>query len=76
MSEPEGPIQIDPQPEHILKYLFEVVWNIPSVKRDHFHSDPQNWEDEPRKKGMIRTYCKICGDFIGYRPALKAGVGS
>jgi hypothetical protein len=62
---------IDPKPEYMLHYLFDVLWKIPIIKRDHFHNDPINWVDEPKKGRMIRTHCKVCGDFIGYRPFSK-----
>lgn len=51
----------------ILNKLFEL-WGI-SPTRDHPHHDPKNWIDEPPKNGMIRTHCKVCGEFVGYRPA-------
>ena len=63
---------IESKPECILNYLFEVVWKIQPVRRDHPHNDSQNWADEPPAAGLIRTHCKICGDFIGYRPDPKA----
>ena len=64
-------MQIERKPKRILNYLYEVVWKIKPIKRDHAHGDPHNWVDEPPKKGMIRTHCKICGDLVGYR--LRSG---
>jgi len=65
-------VLIDPKPECMLKYLFEAVWKIQPVRRDHPHNDPRHWVDEPPAAGLIRTHCKICRDFIGYRPDRKA----
>jgi hypothetical protein len=65
--EVEAPMEDDSKP-NVLNYLFEVVWKIEPAKRDHPCFDPRNWVDEPPKGRMIRTHCKLCGDFVGYRP--------
>jgi hypothetical protein len=33
------------------------------------HRDPKNWRDEHVAGGRIRSLCKGCGKFIGYRDA-------
>ncbi|HVA50160.1 MAG TPA: hypothetical protein VNH11_27590 [Pirellulales bacterium] len=32
------------------------------------HNNPANYLDGPAPGGMVRSTCKICGRFIGYRP--------
>ncbi|ADB19098.1 hypothetical protein Psta_4454 [Pirellula staleyi DSM 6068] len=62
-------------PKNILQYLIQEVWQIPSVMRDHSHVDTCNWLDHPAKDGQIRTTCRQCGCFLGYRPRKSAERG-
>jgi len=57
-----------PTPPNILNYLLDEVWKVPKVTRDHSHNESKNWQDEPASGGRIRTHCKRCRAFIGYRP--------
>ena len=54
----------------ILERMLHVEWKISLAVRDHSHCNPELWQDESPKRGKIRTHCKICGNFLGYRPAL------
>lgn len=54
-------------------HLFFEYWGIKPVVRDHPHFLIENWVDEPAIADKIRTHCKICGDFIGYRPVRNNG---
>jgi hypothetical protein len=37
-------------------------------RSDHSHADETFWKDHPPENGMVRTTCKKCGGFVGYRP--------
>lgn len=41
---------------------------IANAKRCRTHIDPCSWLDTA-VAGRIRTACRLCGTFIGYRPA-------
>ena len=36
-------------------------------KTSCIHVFPKNWIDQPAENGTIRTTCRLCGRFIGYR---------
>jgi len=60
-----------PTPANILNYLLDEVWKVPKGTRDHSHNESQNWVDEPASGGRIRTHCRLCRAFIGYRPVRR-----
>ena len=33
------------------------------------HHDPALWQDHPPANGRIKTMCRVCGGFVGYRPS-------
>lgn len=33
------------------------------------HHDPRNWFDVLAGGGLVRTTCRVCKGFVGYRPA-------
>ena len=63
------------KPKRILNYLFYEVWKLKDIVRDHSHADIANWVDEPPQDGKIKTVCRKCGGFIGYRPQFDAERG-
>jgi hypothetical protein len=63
------PFVVERKPERVLQYLFEKIWQLKDQPRDHSHFDRGNWIDESPVNGRIRTVCRICGKFLGYRPA-------
>ena len=67
----ESLMEIEPNPKYLLNYLLDVVWRIEPPRRDHIHIHPRSWVDEPIHNGWIRTTCRVCGGFIGYRRVRK-----
>lgn len=47
----------------------ENLANAPRCKPQCY---PRDWLDAPAVKGNIRTICRLCGTFIGYRPVERA----
>lgn len=41
-----------------------------AAKRCRVHTDPTRWVDDANqpRAGFIRSVCRDCGGFIGYRP--------
>ena len=62
--------------EAILKHRQTIITRLatkrngkPNVKPDCIHVFWEHWVDTPPENGRIRTTCRLCGHFIGYRPA-------
>lgn len=47
----------------------DAGWEDAATRERCSHADSRTWVDDPPAEGRIRTCCRICGDFIGYRSA-------
>lgn len=53
----------------LIGYLCSVVHEAPNCRS---HIDTTNYVDTPTpdRLGWVRTTCRVCGRFIGYRPSI------
>ena len=54
-----------------LQRLWRQPPNAKTPPRCSTHIEPRDWLDEPapNRSGFIRSTCRRCGGFVGYRPA-------
>ena len=55
--------------ERLKWHKFDILDRLRRTMPCHsMHFMPVNWRDESPRAGRIRTVCRVCGKFIGYRP--------
>ena len=55
--------------ERLMLHKLDILDRLRRTMPCHnMHFMPVNWRDESPRAGRIRTVCRVCGKFIGYRP--------